>query len=146
MGRVMSVIGVSMLLAPVLGPVVGGLIVTNAVWHWSFYVDVPIAALSLILAARVGGSVSTAALAGVLSDRASGALGSGSAGSGGLLQTLSPTVRAQIAEPLASAFGSTFWSALGATALALLPASVLAVTQRRERRTTSARELRAAAA
>jgi hypothetical protein len=37
----------------VLGPVLGGLIVTNAPWQWIFYVNVPIAALSLILAARL---------------------------------------------------------------------------------------------
>jgi EmrB/QacA subfamily drug resistance transporter len=53
MGRVMSVIGVPMLMSPVLGPVLGGLIVTNADWRWIFYVNVPIAALSLILAARL---------------------------------------------------------------------------------------------
>src|ERR1700757_34159 len=53
MGRVMSVIGVPMLLGPVLGPVLGGLIVTNASWEWIFYVNVPIAAVSLILAARL---------------------------------------------------------------------------------------------
>ena len=52
MGRVMSVIGVPMLLGPVLGPVLGGLIVTNAPWQWIFYVNVPIAAVALILAAR----------------------------------------------------------------------------------------------
>src|SRR4051794_39156306 len=43
MGRVMSVIGVPMLLGPVLGPVIGGLIVDNASWRWIFYVNVPIA-------------------------------------------------------------------------------------------------------
>jgi EmrB/QacA subfamily drug resistance transporter len=53
MGRVMSVIGVPMLLGPVLGPVLGGLIVTNTAWQWIFYVNVPIAAVSLILAARL---------------------------------------------------------------------------------------------
>src|SRR5205807_10206926 len=53
MGRVMSVIGVPMLLGPVLGPVLGGLIVTNASWRWIFYVNLPIAAVSLILAARL---------------------------------------------------------------------------------------------
>jgi MFS family permease len=42
-----------MLLGPVLGPVLGGLIVTNAPWQWIFYVNVPIAAVSLILAARL---------------------------------------------------------------------------------------------
>ncbi|MEA2168153.1 MAG: hypothetical protein QOF76_1453, partial [Solirubrobacteraceae bacterium] len=42
-GRVMSVIGVPMLLGPILGPVIGGLIVDNASWRWIFYVNVPIA-------------------------------------------------------------------------------------------------------
>src|SRR3954454_25286283 len=36
-GRVMSVIGVPMLLGPVLGPVSGGVIVDNASWRWIFY-------------------------------------------------------------------------------------------------------------
>ena len=53
MGRVMSVIGVPMLLGPVLGPVIGGLIVDNAPWQWTFFVNVPIAAVALILAARL---------------------------------------------------------------------------------------------
>ena len=41
-GRVMSVIGVPMLLAPVLGPVLGGLIVTHLSWRWIFLVNLPI--------------------------------------------------------------------------------------------------------
>src|SRR3954451_9796434 len=52
-GRVMSVVGVPMLLGPVLGPVLGGLIVTNASWRWIFYVNVPIALLALGLAAKL---------------------------------------------------------------------------------------------
>jgi EmrB/QacA subfamily drug resistance transporter len=51
-GRVMSVVGVPMLLGPILGPVIGGLIVDNASWRWIFYVNVPIAVLALVLAAR----------------------------------------------------------------------------------------------
>jgi hypothetical protein len=78
-------------------------------------------------------------LAVVLSDQAHATLGSGAASSGGLIQTLSPTVRAHVAGPLASAFGSTLWWALGATLIALIPASVLAVTQRREREATDIR-------
>jgi EmrB/QacA subfamily drug resistance transporter len=52
-GRVMAVIGVPMLLAPVLGPVIGGLIVEDASWRWIFYVNVPIVLLALVLAARL---------------------------------------------------------------------------------------------
>jgi EmrB/QacA subfamily drug resistance transporter len=87
---------------------------------------------------RLGGSIGTALLAVVLSDQARVALGSGAGSSAGLLQTLSPAVRAHVAAPLASAFGNTIWWALGATLVALLPATVLAITQRRERRLTAA--------
>jgi EmrB/QacA subfamily drug resistance transporter len=52
-GRVMSVIGVPMLLGPVLGPVIGGLIVSNISWRWIFYVNIPIVVVALILAARL---------------------------------------------------------------------------------------------
>src|SRR4051794_17116726 len=52
-GRVMSVIGVPMLLGPILGPVIGGLIVDSASWRWIFYVNVPIAAVALLLASRL---------------------------------------------------------------------------------------------
>jgi EmrB/QacA subfamily drug resistance transporter len=52
-GRVMSVVGVPMLLGPVLGPVLGGLIVTSASWRWIFYVNVPIVAVALVLGARI---------------------------------------------------------------------------------------------
>jgi hypothetical protein len=70
----------------------------------------------------------------VLSDQARTVLGSGTASSAGLIQTLSPSGRAEVAAPLASAFGTTFWWALGATLIAVVPASVLAVTQRQELR------------
>jgi EmrB/QacA subfamily drug resistance transporter len=52
-GRVMSVIGVPMLLAPVLGPVLGGLIVTHLSWRWIFFVNLPIGIVGLALAARL---------------------------------------------------------------------------------------------
>src|SRR5215213_3199958 len=52
-GRVMSVVGVPMLLGPVLGPVIGGVIVDSASWRWIFYVNVPIAVFALGLAARL---------------------------------------------------------------------------------------------
>jgi EmrB/QacA subfamily drug resistance transporter len=52
-GRVMSVIGVPMLLAPVLGPVLGGLLVTDLSWRWIFLVNLPIGLIGLVLAARL---------------------------------------------------------------------------------------------
>ena len=42
MGRVMSVIGVPTLLGPILGPVIGGLIVDNVSWRWIFFVNMPV--------------------------------------------------------------------------------------------------------
>jgi hypothetical protein len=60
---------------------------------------------------RIGGSIGTALVAVVLSDQARAALGSG-ATSSGLIQTVSPAVRAHVAGPLAGAFGNTFWWAL----------------------------------
>jgi EmrB/QacA subfamily drug resistance transporter len=52
-GRVMSVVGAPMLLGPVLGPVLGGLILQNLSWRWIFYVNLPIGALALVMAARL---------------------------------------------------------------------------------------------
>jgi EmrB/QacA subfamily drug resistance transporter len=49
-GRVMSVVGAPMLLGPILGPVLGGLILQHLSWRWIFYVNVPIGALALVMA------------------------------------------------------------------------------------------------
>jgi len=51
-GRVMSVLGVPMLLGPVLGPVIGGVLVTSVSWRWIFYVNVPIGIVAIVLAVR----------------------------------------------------------------------------------------------
>jgi EmrB/QacA subfamily drug resistance transporter len=52
LGRLMAAIGVPVALAPVLGPVIGGLIVDNASWRWIFFVNVPVCAIALLLAWR----------------------------------------------------------------------------------------------
>ena len=52
MGKVMSIVGVPMLLAPVFGPVIGGLIIQHLSWPWLFYVNLPIGVLGLMLAWR----------------------------------------------------------------------------------------------
>src|SRR5690348_11652278 len=51
LGRVMSVVGIPMLLGPVLGPVIGGWLVEDVDWRWIFFVNVPVGALALSLAA-----------------------------------------------------------------------------------------------
>src|SRR4029078_8953794 len=53
MGRVMSVVGVPMLLGPVIGPVLGGLLIDNLSWRWVFYVDVPGGVVGLVLAYKL---------------------------------------------------------------------------------------------
>jgi len=53
MGRVMSVIGVPTLLGPILGPVIGGLIVDHFSWRWIFFVNLPVGAVALLLAWRI---------------------------------------------------------------------------------------------
>jgi EmrB/QacA subfamily drug resistance transporter len=52
-GRVMSVIGVPMLLAPIFGPVIGGAIVDQVSWRWIFFVNLPVGFLALLLAWRL---------------------------------------------------------------------------------------------
>jgi EmrB/QacA subfamily drug resistance transporter len=53
MGRVMSIVAVPVMLAPILGPTIGGLIVQNVSWRWIFYVNVPIGVLAVVSALRV---------------------------------------------------------------------------------------------
>ena len=52
MNKVMALIGVPTLLGPILGPVIGGAIVSNISWRWIFFVNVPIGIVALVLAAR----------------------------------------------------------------------------------------------
>jgi EmrB/QacA subfamily drug resistance transporter len=50
MGRVMGVLGVPMLLAPILGPILGGWLVDDVSWRWIFFINLPIGAVGFILA------------------------------------------------------------------------------------------------
>ena len=45
--------GVAVIVAPTLGPTIGGYITDNASWHWIFFINVPIGALSLALVAAI---------------------------------------------------------------------------------------------
>jgi EmrB/QacA subfamily drug resistance transporter len=52
-GRVMSVIGVPMLLGPVFGPILGGWLVDDFSWRWIFFINLPIGVLALVAAIRI---------------------------------------------------------------------------------------------
>jgi len=51
--RIMSIITIPILLAPSLGPPLGGFIVTHLSWEWVFLVNVPLALAGIPLALRV---------------------------------------------------------------------------------------------
>jgi EmrB/QacA subfamily drug resistance transporter len=51
--KVMSYIGVPVVLAPVLGPTLGGLLLQSVGWQWIFLINVPVGAVALTLALRL---------------------------------------------------------------------------------------------
>ncbi|WP_337102986.1 MDR family MFS transporter [Paenibacillus sp. YIM B09110] len=51
-GAVMGMIGIPMLLAPALGPVVAGWLVDYATWHWIFLINLPIGIIAVIIGLR----------------------------------------------------------------------------------------------
>jgi EmrB/QacA subfamily drug resistance transporter len=53
MGRVMSIIGVPMLLVPIFGPLIGGSLIAAASWHWIFFVNLPVGLVAVALAVRL---------------------------------------------------------------------------------------------
>jgi len=52
-GRVMGLMAAVLSLGPVLGPVVGGVVLAGMGWRWMFLLSVPIGVLALVLARRV---------------------------------------------------------------------------------------------
>ncbi len=53
MGRVMGVVSMPAMLAPILGPVAGGLILAHLHWSWIFLVNVPIGLVAFVLGWRL---------------------------------------------------------------------------------------------
>ena len=47
-GSAMALFGVSVMVGPVLGPVIGGWLTENFSWRWVFYINVPIGALAFV--------------------------------------------------------------------------------------------------
>ncbi len=52
-GRLMSVLGVPMLIGPIAGPILGGWLIEIASWHWVFLINVPIGVAAILYAWRV---------------------------------------------------------------------------------------------
>jgi EmrB/QacA subfamily drug resistance transporter len=53
MGRVMGIVSMPAMLAPILGPVVGGAILQNLHWSWIFLVNLPVGVIAFAAAWRV---------------------------------------------------------------------------------------------
>jgi EmrB/QacA subfamily drug resistance transporter len=53
MGRVMGLVAVPMMLAPTLGPLLGGTIIQTLNWHWIFYVNLVVGAVAVPLAIKI---------------------------------------------------------------------------------------------
>ncbi|GHH34750.1 MDR family MFS transporter [Lentzea cavernae] len=53
LGRVMSIVGIPAMLGPLLGPILGGLILSSFSWRWIFIVNLPVGAIALALAVVV---------------------------------------------------------------------------------------------
>jgi DHA2 family multidrug resistance protein len=49
-GKAMALWGLGVMVGPVLGPTLGGWLTDVASWRWTFYINLPVGALSLILA------------------------------------------------------------------------------------------------
>ena len=47
-GAVMSVLGIPMMLGPIAGPILGGILIKYLSWHWIFLINVPIGAAAFV--------------------------------------------------------------------------------------------------
>jgi EmrB/QacA subfamily drug resistance transporter len=50
MGRVMGILGVPMLVAPIVGPILGGWLVDDVSWRWIFFLNIPIGIVAIAAA------------------------------------------------------------------------------------------------
>jgi len=51
-GAVMGMMGIPILLAPALGPIVGGWLIDYATWHWIFLINIPIGVIGILVGLR----------------------------------------------------------------------------------------------
>jgi DHA2 family multidrug resistance protein len=48
-GMAMAIWGIGVIIAPIIGPVMGGWVTDNLTWRWAFYINLPIGLFSLLL-------------------------------------------------------------------------------------------------
>lgn len=53
LGRLMSILSIPMLLAPIAGPILGGWLIDTSSWRWIFLINVPIGVVTIALAAVI---------------------------------------------------------------------------------------------
>jgi EmrB/QacA subfamily drug resistance transporter len=53
LGRLMSILSIPMLLAPIAGPILGGWLIDTSSWRWIFLINLPIGLITIVLAAIV---------------------------------------------------------------------------------------------
>ena len=51
-GKAMAIWGIGVMLGPILGPTIGGLVTQQLNWRWVFYINLPVGLLNLALVAR----------------------------------------------------------------------------------------------
>jgi len=51
-GKALAIWGMGVMVAPILGPTIGGWLTETVGWRWNFYINVPIGVISFLLAAR----------------------------------------------------------------------------------------------
>lgn len=52
-GKLMAVVGLPMALGPIVGPVIGGIVLNFFHWSWLFWINIPLGALGLFMAVRM---------------------------------------------------------------------------------------------
>jgi DHA2 family multidrug resistance protein len=52
-GMAMAVYGMAVVIAPILGPTLGGWITDNYTWRWIFFINIPVGCLSLLLTSLI---------------------------------------------------------------------------------------------
>jgi EmrB/QacA subfamily drug resistance transporter len=53
MGRVMNTVGIAVVLAPAIGPTIGGLLIAHLSWRWLFLINIPVGAIAFALGLRI---------------------------------------------------------------------------------------------